>query len=108
MPKKVEKKAVDTSRLDAVASEWLGKPLRLCNGVETDIEWALKIARDKVTGQAGNTLIMTLPTGRNVVRFMFYTQPLAADPGPNIGKFSEGTDMNMGTALAAAIAGLSM
>jgi hypothetical protein len=53
----------------------------------------------------GTTLIMTLPSGMNVVRFMVPSAPVTSSG--SVGKFSEGTDKNLSTAMATALAGLN-
>ncbi len=90
------------------AFAWLGwktvDPAFCCLTSQTAALVAVNQAREKVSQANGSSMIMTLPSGTNIVRFMVPNAPVTSSG--SVGKYSEGIDKNLGTALAIALAGL--
>lgn len=72
----------------------------------SDLAVYLRAAKLKVGVMGGNTMLMTLPSGTNVVRFLV---PQGSQPTHgSVGIYSEGDDPNFAQALATALAGLGV
>jgi len=70
-----------------------------------ELHTTIESVKKQVSAVNGSTLIMTLFSGSNIVRFLIPNS--APTSSGSVGKYSEGVSDNLAVALAIALAGLS-